>query len=393
MRSLWSTRLEPQSLSSILFPLLLILLIPTILHAYGDSIAQEDHNHPRILNEPLVLDSRLEEGNYEPEFIGVDRSIIGRATGDDQALANNDPGQLNIEQGDDQFWTFPKQALFGPKSPDSPGLPPPLQSLINSPEPEPADERILYISLNTCLQPAPKSSDAKNPPDQLKLYVSTNSNNKRPRLGNSDYAIEVDEGFASLNFSAKDDVYFGISAPKDDDFDGVYNYQLTASIDGLYVSYINETYLNFIDSDSSSALLYTSNFTDDDASNPDFEKWLDGPNRFSIFVQNQDNPSLNGMQKSVCALQNLADVRAETVIDTSMTLAGDNSPKQQFHVRTLNASSTYNAITAVIGNSTASGNGVVGGGGIVWESSRSFKTKSSTLTSNSPEFLTNDLYA
>lgn len=387
MRSFWIARCKLQLPA--LFPAswFLAYLIPILLlvnptfAADGDSIAQEDHNHPRMLQDPLASDLRTDSESYEPDFIGVDRSIIGRAEENDRALANNAPGQLNIEQGKNHFWTFPRQALFGPKSPPTPGVPSTLLGQSPAPNPDSSNERILYISLNTCLQPTPKDSDYKGAPDQLKLFVSTDSNNKQPSLANKNHAVPVDGGFGWLNISVKDDVYFGVSAPDNNDYTGVYNYQLTASIDGFFASYYNETNAVYIDSDTSSALLYTKNLTSDDTFNPQFRKWMDEPSRFRIFVQNQDNPSILGIQNSACALQELADVRAETAIDTGMTLAGDSKPKQQFYVRTLNASSLYYAFTAIIGNSTDSGNGIVGGGGVVWQNS-SFKTKSSTPSVN-----------
>ena len=384
MRSLWIARSELRPVAFSPTSFFLAYLISTLLlslqtfAANGDSIAQEDHNHPRILDQSLAFGQRSDLDSYEPEFLGIDRSIIGRAGEVDQALANNVPGQLNIEQGDNQFWTFPKQALLGPKAPPPPGLPSPLRGQLSPPNPDSSDERILYISLTTCLQPNPKTSDTKNPPDQLKLYVSIDSNNRQPGPQNDARPVSVDEGFGSLNISVKDDVFFGISAPQNDGFDGIYNYQLTASIDGFYASYYNQPNVVYIDSDRSSALLYTKNLTSDNSSNPEFGKWVNGPNRFNIFVQNQDNPAILGLQRSACALKDLADVRDSTAIDTGITLAGDGFPKQQFHVRTLNASSSYYAITAIIGNSTDSGSGIVGGGGTVWNSS-SFTTKSSTL--------------
>jgi len=321
-------------------------------------------------------------GNYESEFIGIDRSIIGRAKEDDQNLANNTPGQLNIEQGNTQFWTFSNQSLYGPKAPETLGLPSsPLTPSVHA-TPDSADERILYISLTTCLQPTPKTSSQNGPPGQLELYVSTSSGNTHPSAADKDYAIAIVEGFGSLSISVKSDVNFGISAPDSKAFTGVYNYQLTASIDGFYASASTKPNADFTDSDTSSALLYTNGTTTNNSSMLIFKQWMSGPSPFSIFVQNNDNPSIQGMRSSVCALQNFADARSPAAIDTGMISIGDGRPKQQFHVRNLNASSAYYAITAIVGNSTHSGNGVVGGGGMVWGSGRTFTTKSGMLQSD-----------
>lgn len=389
MRSLWiaCSELPSPPLPSISWTLACLLVVflfpPNFYAANEDSIAHADHNHPRLLDVSQVLALREGVGNYLSDFIGFDRSIIGRAEEDDQALANNAPGQLNIELGDTQYWTFSNQSLFGPKAAPTSGLPP--SSLIQPTyaTPDAPDERTLYISLTTCLQPTPKTSAQSGPPGQLELYVSTDSGNKQPSATDRNYAVGIVEGFGSLNISVKSDVYFAISAPANNDFTGVYNYQLTASIDGFYASAINKTNINFIDSDTNSALLYTNHTTTtNNASSAIFQQWKNGPPPFSVYVQNNDNPSIQGVRSSVCALQNLADARSSAAIDTGMTSAGDGIPKQQFHVRNLNASSTYYAITAMVGNSTDSGNGVVGGGGMVWSFGPNFKTKSGMLYSD-----------
>jgi len=318
-------------------------------------------------------------GNYESDFIGLDRSIIGRAGQDIQNLANNVPGQLNIEQGSTQFWTFPKQSRNESKAPSTLGLPSsPLIKVVDAK----LNENVLYISLTTCLQPTSKTSSPNGPPGQLELYVSTSSTNTQPSAADKDYVVAIVEGFGSLNVSFKDHVYFGIVAPNTKDFTGVFNYQLTASIDGFFASYSTEPNVNLIDSDTSSVLLYTNGIASNNTSTSEnFKQWMSGPPRFSIFVQNNDNPTIQGMRRSVCALQNFADIRSSADIDTGMTLAGDGWPKQQFRVRNLNASSTYYAIT-IVGNSTNSSNGVIGGGGTVWDSNRTFTTKSGTLLSD-----------
>lgn len=330
-------------------------------------------------------------GNYESDFIGLDRSIIGRAGQDIQNLANNVPGQLNIEQGSTQYWTFPKQSLDESKAPSTLGLP--SSPLIKVVDAKP-NENVLYISLTTCLQPTSKTSSPNGPPGQLELYVSTSSTNTQPSAADKDCVVAIVEGFGSLNISVKSDVYFGIVAPNTKDFTGVYSYQLTASIDGFFASHSTEPNVNLIDSDTSSVLLYTNGIASNNTSNSEnFKKWMSGPPRFSIFVQNNDNPTIQGMRRSVCALQNFADIRLSADIDTGMTLAGDGRPKQQFHVRNLNASSTYYAITTIVGNSTNSGNGVIGGGGTVWDSSPdsspTFTTKSGMLFCDPPSTLTN----
>ena len=368
-----------QTCAFILIPLLLTCGFPDLVRCHQadatheDLIKQEDHNHHRLLQLSEELRYGDDGGTYEADFIGAVRSIIGRAPTDDQALANNVPGQLNIEQGQSQFWSFPSKALSGPKSPQTTGLPSAFPNQTNYAANASSDGTTLYISFNTCLQPSPQSSNTNGSPDQLKLYVSTSSDNQQPNSNNYDHAVPVDGGFAWLNItSVKSDVYIGVVAPKVQAFTGVYNYELTVSIDGFYASYYDQPELYFVDSDTTSALLYTSNTTNDNSSTLVYKNWMSlNPPPFALFVQNQNNPSLLGIQKSYCALKNLAQV---SNVDTVMTSLNNGQPQQQFHAKALNGSSSYYAILAVDGNSTESGSGVVGGGGMVWDT-LNFTTK------------------
>ena len=367
-----------------LIPLILTYGFPDLVRCHQadatheDLITQEDHNHHRLLQLSGELSYGDGGGAYEPDFIGADRSIIGRAPNDEQALVNNVPGQLNIEQGQSQFWSFSSQALSGAKSPQTTGLPSAFPNQTSYAANASSDGTTLYISLNTCLQPSPQSPNTNGSPDQLKLYVSTSPDNQQPNIGNNNYAVPVDGGFAWLNISSvKSDVYIGVVAPKVQGFTGVYNYELTASIDGFYASYYDQPELYFVDSDTTSALLYTSNTTNSNSSTLVYKNWMSlNPPPFSLFVQNQNNPSLLGMQRSYCALKNLAQVSMPDV-DTIMTSLNNGQPQQQFHAKALNGTSSYYAILAVDGNSTDSGSGVVGGGGIVWDT-LNFSTKKGT---------------
>lgn len=363
-------RTPPWPLASL--PLLLAFVAaPFTQHAFAapeDAITHEDYNRPRLNGAPEV-DGGHDLERYEPDFAGADRSIIGRAGEAIPPLGNNAPGNLNIDQGASQYWVFPSATLFGPNSPQTPGLPSYFEGQNVSVTPNNPGEIELYISLTTCQQPLARDPNPIGAPDQLKLYVSKSSNNQQPNVNNSDYAVPVDGGFGWLNISVKSDVYFGVSAPENDGYDGVYNYELTASIDGFYASSYSDPNVYFIDSDTNSALLYTKNTTSTtNSSNSTFQQWMNNPPVFSLFVQNQDNPSILGIQNSVCGLQNLAQIQGLPDVSTGMTAAGDGLPRQQFYVKNLNVSSTYYAIPAMIGNSTDRGSGVVGGGGTVWNS-------------------------
>ena len=329
--------------------------------AKGYSITHEDHNH---LQSSGALDVDVEHTpeTYEPEFTGADRSIIGRAGEVTRVLGNNVPGNLNISQSASQFWIFPNTTLFGPKSPQTPGLPSYFERQNVSVTPDNPGERELYISLSTCQQPLAKDLNSDGVPDQLKLYVSKSPRNQRPDENNYDYTVPIEGGLGCLNISVETDVYLGVYAPANEGYDGVYNYQLTASIDGFYASSYPDPIVFFVDSDVNSALLYTTNtINTTNSSDSVFQQWMNRPSWFSLFLHNQTGSSILGLQNSVCGLQNLAQSQN---VEPSMTTAGDGLPKQQFYVKDLNRNSTYNAVVAMIGN----GSGVVGGGGTVGNS-------------------------
>jgi len=390
MRLLGLARSKALNSACLTFAYLLSALIYSH-HAFAaneDSIIREDHNHPLILDLTGGLDLSGDVEAYESEFVGVDRSIIGRAT-NDQTLGNNAPGKLNLQSGDStgQFWTFPNETLFGPKTPQTSGLPSLLAGQSALPAPRGPDERMLYISLTTCDQPTPKVPKPNGAPGQLELYVSTSSSNKEPDQKHNNYAVAIDGGFGWLNVSVKSDVYLGIFAPNNDEYTGIYSYQLTASIDAFYASLYNARNVFFIDSDTNSALLYTNNLTNQNSTSEVAQQWMNSSTKFSIYVQNQDDPSILGLQNSVCGLKNHAQIQGSAVTAT-MTMAGANppEPKQQFYVKNLNGSSSYYAIVTIDGNSTVSKGGAVGGGGTVWnfaDFATNFTTKSGTFSLHS----------
>ena len=368
-----STNLLPRTAISPLVSLPYILALTAALfiqHAFPaeqDLLSYEDTNNPR-LGGGLEVDVGYDAANYEPDFTGADRSIIGRADQVPVALGNNAPGIRNISQGESHYWNFPSAALSGPKSPQISGLPSYFEGQNVSFTPNPGEVE-LYISLTTCQQPLSKDPSSDGPPDQLKLYVSTTPTNQQPDEINHDSAVSVEEGFGWLHVSVKNDVYFGVYAPANEGYNGVYQYQLTASIDGFYASSYSDPNIHLVDSDANSVLLYTNNTIDPtNSSDPRVQQWMDNSPVFSLFVQSQDDPSILGLRKSVCGLQNLAQIQGASAIEPSMTTAGDDLPKQQFYVKNLNRNSTYQATVAMIGNSTDQGSGIVGGGGTVWNS-------------------------
>ena len=374
--------------------LYLQLANPYFTHALSaESIEQEDHNHPRLLGllqqphdfRKVKIDFDEVE-KYEPDFAGFDRSIIGRVSVDLKRLGNNIPAPSDdLKEGESHSWTFPKEVLFGAPTPFTPGLPfeqqsrdlPQISVSKNGDSP-----KSLYITLSTCNQPILKNSNTGGA-KQLKLYISTDPDNK----GNDTWSDSTTEGFLAVNFAVSDDVFLTVEAPSDNNLDGIYTYELTASIDAPYAAYNNisnddedhktRPFFSVEDSDSNSILL-SINLTQ--MSTPEYQDLNTNVPPHSVFVHRNNDPSLEGISRSLCGLKKNAQSAANLL---NSTKNGDsylyNSSKdqsnQRFYIKDLDVSTSYSAIIAVDGNSTKAGSGVVRGGGTVG-TAINFTTKS-----------------
>ncbi|KAL8794886.1 MAG: hypothetical protein Q9195_002598 [Heterodermia aff. obscurata] len=366
----------------------LFLLIHFTHVSVADLVAQADHNHHR----PLELQSKvygtlnhgsdLELGEYESSFIGADRGIIGRADAP-QVLANNYPGKDNIDYGETQVWTFPKREIV-PKTARALAAHASLAERDNwdraqlSDDVEDralrqrqADTTTVYITLNICDQPQPKNQNPNGAPAPLQLYISTNPQNRNPDKNNRDYAVPMKFGYGVQVLSASDDVYLSVTAPdKSSQFAGGYSYELTASIDKPFTTYIDEDEMAIVDSDTHAALL-SSNLTTDTS-------------KYGVFVHPQDDPTIRGLSSSYCGLKNWARIKGNIDdistgdVDTGLMILGGNKTKQQFYVENLNGSSAYYGIMVLNDDSTGTKdtNGTPGGGATVWKTIN-FTTKAS----------------
>ena len=328
---------------------------------------------------------------YMPDFPGINRGIIGRASDDIQELGNNNPAKHDISPGQTQYYSFPKESLSVPKSPGPSGLPPFIgkrESFDSSSGEHELDLRRrqsvvnVYVSLNVCRQPVSSSGSSNSAPAPLRVFLSTTSGNSKPDANNNQQEVKVDDGFGQAQVSTSEGVFIGIEAPPKGSYAGNYNYELTTSIDVSYADAVDDTtsthgenYTMFADSDNGNALFYSSSVTSRNTSASEVEKWLSDPPPFRIFVHNMDDPSLLGLEKSICALKNLASVRNISSMETRMTAAPDGLVRQEFYVKDLNSSSLYNATITIDGNSTDSGQGVVNGGGTIFPPI-TFRTKS-----------------
>ncbi|EON69664.1 hypothetical protein W97_08916 [Coniosporium apollinis CBS 100218] len=383
-----------------------------------DSILNEDHNHRRLLGgllgEDDVLDGEEETDShlgisYEADFLGVHRSIIGRAEEGVQTLRNNVPGRSNGQIGLTDYWEFPSDAVWGEHGEVGEGLPSTLEeraALVTRDDlwseedgeedaavegnttdlrrrqtelPEPQRPRTVYISINVCQQPASNGTTTAEAP-QLTMYVSTSEQNTKPGPDKRELQanIPLAEGFAQHTVNATGAVYIGVHEPDlPSGLSGAWNYEITASIDAPYHSYDGgEPLLLFIDSDTASALLVTDNLTQANASDPVYRRWMDlAEPPFTMYAFDRNDTSLRGLQRSYCGLDAVPSGKQVEVTRTMITRGLGNKPKQQFHIRGLNGSTTYRGFLAMRGNSTASGDGVISGGGQLW-SPINFTTKS-----------------
>ena len=387
MHSLQHIHRRPRHAFAIPIALVLISLylplLPKLAHASdADSIAPEDHNHYRIsqlqseVYGTLVDDQKLEVNTYEAEFIGADRGIIGRAEPSKKKLVNNTPGNDTLKYGETRYWTFSKAQLsskssrasaapFSLAERDENELVYTLDVLENGPiQPRQEKPRTLYITLNMCSQPQPKDANPTGRIAPLQLYISTDPQNDEPGQMHNDYAVPVEYGFGAQNLSVgSSNVYFAVTAPsKNSQFDGSFTYELTASLDEPYTSFVGDsTGLVLVDSDANAALFSTNGTVE--------------TTRYSIFVHPQNDVALWGLSGSYCALKkqarfigNLGDESKGDVETRVMELRG-LPLKQQFYKSDLNSSTAYYAILAADGhiNSKGKRDGVAGRGGKVWK--------------------------
>lgn len=309
-------------------------------------------------------------GEDEAETFGLD--VIRRAPPDVSALKNNEFQRDNIKLGETQWWYFPKDQVRGNRSSVGPGLPANLteSGITNEEASDRGGDKAVFISLTTCQKPNLNSADSGNSSTsglpQLTVHVSQSV--EKPTPGKDDDSKTSDEGYLSMTVEADGDVYIGVSAPNSTAYSGSYKYQIAASIDTYFHRVESGPFLYFVDADVNSALLTTGNLTQANSSMENYHQWMNLTPPYTIFANNANDTSIEGLRQSYCALEQNAQIRKSSNIETEMTARGlGNKPKQQFHVKDLNASSTYLSIVAMNGNSSASGNGVVNGGGRVFQ--------------------------
>lgn len=312
---------------------------------------------------------------YEPIFVGLDRGLLGRATSGSKILTFNVPASSSINGNEVQFWTLPfglgTRTLDEAYSLDHTSQSDGFHELLKR------EEKKLFITLSLCDQPSPRNSSGtgKGAPPTLELYISKDGQNTKPSKELHDFAVPISDGFGNYNFSASNDVYFSVGASLSPDFVGNYTYELTASVDRYYALFIPENNTIILDSDSNSTLLASL-----------IEKVqpkgsTNGTPPYSIFVYNQDDPAVWGLQNSLCGLKKHAQVQGNLV--TGIINSSEGGQMQYFHVQGLNASTKYYSTIAFDGKLNNTIDSDVEAGVIVWNSSN-FTTRSGEFTSFAP---------
>ncbi|GKT58935.1 calcium influx-promoting protein ehs1 [Colletotrichum tofieldiae] len=411
-------------LAASLIASLLLVLIYYLLSTPTFALAAELTGTTQPILDDLQLDGSLErrshlEPTYEPEFAAFDRSIIGRAPAGVTGLVNNVKVNRNVPGNTTQNFVFEAIAIFANffDGTDEAFTMEPRESVNDSFSPElvstegedrglrrrQSQGRKVYISATTCIQPQRAANNTKEDPPQITMYISTSQDNQTPGPGQNaslQKIVKFEEGAAMFSVNATGDVFIGIGAPEKDGekFTGDWNFDVAASTDDFFHSFDeNPSELLWVDSDSSAALLTTQNLTDSQNETRIQEIMEQGPS-FVMFVENRDQPTTKGVRRSMCGLENYAQIAAKkggkfgNLASTTMTTRGPgNLPKQQFFFNGLNASALYTGILVQTGNSSTlkkrQDGGSTGGGGRVFEATP-FETKDGMYMAKAALFMT-----
>lgn len=399
-------------LAASLAGLLVVLILYILLFAPSAAFALElvapsesDLTRPAELLQ-LGAESQYD---YEPEFALFDRGILGRAPAVATPLENNVPIPMNLQPGASACYVVDKSVILsGPPSTGSSSSKlelkrdADLHGRDDDDDKSPSggqgsggSQRTLYLSANACLQPQSASSPAAVPP-QLRIYVSTSSKDGCPDVTKPPTGVQskgFEQGAIMYGLNATDDVYVTIAAPNvTKDFQGIYNFEIAASIDDYYHQYNDaDGQLLWMDSDATSALLQTAPLT---SNVQQISSIMEAGPQYEMYVQGNKAPILNGLMRSACGLNNAAQIASKRLDNGQMNnnelirsklydKGPGGWPRQQFYFEGLNSSSSYSGILLIPGNKTAGSkrqsSGVVGGGGTVFPPT-SFDTSAGMLS-------------
>ena len=319
----------------------------SIIHTYGTPQKPDIQERPDDFHS-FKPGAKGGPQTYEPTFVGIDPGLLGRAAPtESRNLTFNVPASSSINGNEIQYWTLPfglsTRTLNEASSLDHTGQSDGFRELLKR------DEKTLYITLSLCDRPSLKnSSDTQiGGPPPLELYISRDRQNTQPSSGSTDFTVRMADGFGKYSFPASDDVYFAVGASSvSPDFMGNYTYELTASVGGYYASLNETSHTLILDSDSNSALLASKSLPNS-SSAEELTKWMNGSPPYTIFVYNQDDPAVWGIQNSLCGLKKHAQIQGNLV--TGILNPSEGRVVQYFDVQGLNASTNYYSIIAIDG--------------------------------------------
>lgn len=386
-------------LAASLAGLLVVLILYILLFAPSTAFALE-LTSPSIsdLTKPAELLQLGAETQYDyaPEFAPFDRGILGRAPAVATPLVNNVPIPLNLQPGASACYVVDKSVILSGHSntassssklelkrdADLHGRDDGDDKSSSGSQGSGGPSRVLYLSANTCLQPKSASSPESAPP-QLHIYVSTSSKDGCPDVTKPPAGVQskaFEQGAIMYGLNATDDVYVTIAAPDvTKDFQGIYNFEIAASVDDYYHQYVGiDGQLLWMDSDATSALLQTAPLTNNIK---EISSIMEAGPQYEVYVQGSKAPILNGLMRSACGLNNAAQIASKRLDNGQMNnnelvrsklydKGPGGWPRQQFYFEGLKSSSSYSGILVIPGNKTSSSKreslGVVGGGGTVF---------------------------
>ncbi|RBR11409.1 uncharacterized protein FIESC28_09023 [Fusarium coffeatum] len=377
----------------------LALVLSLLLCASGSADATELLHDSVFDTELLIERSDAFDLKYEPDFGVFDRSILGRAPAEQPLLTNNGPDSRPVSPGETICYVVDKKILFGndKRSDDTHESRDDGKEESGHRNSRRAESKTVYISANTCSRPTLNSTDKDNNPEtapQLSLYTSTSSKIKCPDLSNYNKTnpdlqrVPFDEGAAMVTVNATDAIYISVAAPNiTKKHSGDWKYQIAISFDEYYHNYDSQdgtARLLLMDFDSTSALLVTSNLTEDSS---ETQQIMKRPPPYQLFVGDEKLKSIDGLRHSACGLTQSAEIwangnktgRHNDLVTTGVTTRGPGQlPKQQFLIAGLNHSTSYSGILVKMpeGNSKRAGQ-TTGGGGTVYRAT-SFQTSSSS---------------
>ncbi|RAL05636.1 MID1 family protein [Aspergillus ibericus CBS 121593] len=333
----------------------------------SDSTSLASKNHGRFIfgdaspqfSFPLAAYNGLEfEDAVDEEGKSRGLDLVRRAPAGVSSLGNNQYQQSTIKMGATEWWYFPVNS----------------DGTNSTSENESRDlskrSTTVYLSLTACSKPSLNRTDSTTTAavPQLTVYASESVQKPGPdKPASNQTAQSAEEGYMGMVLSVDRDVYIGVTAPNSTEYSGSFTYQLAASTDAYFHS-VDDTdqFLFLVDSDTNAALLTTKNLTTTDLTPQNYSHWMDRTPPYTMFANNLNSTSISGLERSYCALDQLAQI-GKSNVETSMTTRGSVvRPTEQFYITGLNRTSTYYGIMARNGNSTSAGNGIIGGGGKVW---------------------------